>query len=65
MRFPKQHWAKRHSTHPIERLNGQIKRRTDVVGIVPNFDAIVRWVRCIAPGAEGRVGRPAITRHDT
>jgi len=40
----KQHWAKRHSTHPIERLNGEIKRRTDVVGIFPNFDAIVRWV---------------------
>jgi len=44
MSFPKQRWAKLHSTHPIERLNGEIKRRTEVVGIFPNFDAIVRWV---------------------
>jgi len=42
MRFPKQHWATRHSTHPIKRLNGQIKRRTDVVGIVPN-DGVIGW----------------------
>lgn len=32
MSFPKEHRAKLHSTNPIERLNGQIKRRTDVVG---------------------------------
>nr|WP_302910842.1 IS256 family transposase [Neorhizobium galegae] len=31
MTFPKQHWAKLHSTNPIERLNGEIKRRTEVV----------------------------------
>ncbi len=44
MTFPKQHWAKLHSTNPIERLNGEIKRRTEVVGIFPNDDTIVRLV---------------------
>ena len=44
MTFPEEHRTKLHSTNPIERLNGEIKRRTDVVGIFPNDDAIVRLV---------------------
>ncbi len=44
MTFPKEHRVKLHSTNPIERLNGEIKRRTDVVGIFPNDEAIVRLI---------------------
>ena len=44
MCFPKDHRVKIHSTNPIERLNGEIKRRTDVVGIFPNENAITRLV---------------------
>ena len=47
MTFPREHRAKLHSTNPIERLNGEIKRRTDVVGIFPNEAAITRFVGAI------------------
>ena len=47
MSFPREHWDKISSTNPIERLNGEIKRRADVVGIFPNDDAIVRLVGAI------------------
>jgi putative transposase len=44
MDYPKEHWAQIASTNPLERLNKEIKRRADVVGIFPNDDAIVRLV---------------------
>jgi hypothetical protein len=44
MTFPRAHWAQIYSTNPLERLNAEIKRRTNVVGIFPNDAAIVRLV---------------------
>jgi putative transposase len=44
MSFPKAHRTQIHSTNPLERLNAEIKRRTDVVGIFPNDAVITRLV---------------------
>lgn len=47
MTFPSQHRAKLHSTNLLKRLNGEIKRRTEVVDIFPNEAAITRLVGAI------------------
>ena len=47
MTFPAAHRTKLHSTNALERLNGEIKRRTEVVGIFPNEPSIVRLIGAI------------------
>jgi putative transposase len=45
--FAREHWPQLASTNPLERLNGEIKRRTNVVGIFPNPQAVTRLVGAI------------------
>ncbi len=45
--FPQAHWNKIWSTNPLERVNGEIKRRTRVVGIFPNDAAALRLITAV------------------
>jgi len=44
MAFPREHWTQIASTNPLERVNREVKRRADVIGIFPNDEAIIRLV---------------------
>ena len=45
--FPEEHRRQLHSTNPLERLNKEIKRRSNVIGIFPNVPAAIRLVGAI------------------
>ena len=45
--FPRRHWRQIWSTNPLERMNKKIKRRTDVVGVLPNPAALLRLAGAI------------------
>ena len=63
--FPAMHWPKLRSTNPLERVNREIGRRTDVVGIFPNDKALIRLAASviIEQNDEWLVGHRYLSNH--
>jgi transposase-like protein len=64
-RFPADHWRKLRSTNPLERVNREIGRRTDVVGIFPNDRSLIRLAASVVieQNDEWLVGRRYLSNH--
>ena len=63
--FPAEHWPKLRSTNPLERVNREIGRRTDVVGIFPNDQALIRLATSVVieQNDEWLVGHRYLSNH--
>jgi Transposase, Mutator family/Transposase IS116/IS110/IS902 family len=66
MAFPSEHWTRLSSSNPLERLNREVKRRTDIVGVFPDQDSVIRLVGSVLLEAddEWQIERLFLTHPD-